>query len=123
ADRLGDAAARQASDWSLFEPCMRQTVEITRRITEAIGYQQRPYDALLARSEPGLTTSRVEALFGELKAAIVPLVREVLKRDERVDDGVLDRELDMDRQLAFSMKLALCLGFDPERGRRDLSAH
>jgi carboxypeptidase Taq len=116
-------AARQASDWSLFEPCMRQTVEISRRLTEAIGYEDRPYDALLARSEPGMTTRRVEQLFDELKTVIVPLVRDILERSDRVDDSVLDRELDMDRQLAVSMDLAVRLGFDPERGRRDISAH
>jgi carboxypeptidase Taq len=116
-------AARQASDWSLFEPCMRQTVELSRRLTEAIGYEDRPYDALLARTEAGLTTRRVEQLFGGLRTGIVPLVRDILQRAERVDDGVLDRELDVDGQLTVSMDLALRLGFDPERGRRDLSAH
>jgi carboxypeptidase Taq len=116
-------AARRASDWSLFEPCMRQTVEISRRLTEAIGYEERPYDALLARSEPGLTTRRVEVLFEELKAVILPLVGDILERDDRVDDSALDREVDVDRQLAYSMELAIRLGFDPERGRRDTSAH
>ncbi|MBJ7596689.1 MAG: carboxypeptidase [Candidatus Nephthysia bennettiae] len=116
-------AARQASDWSLFEPCMRETVEISRRLTDAIGYRERPYDALLARSEPGLTTRRVEVLFEELKAAIVPLLHDILERSDRVDDSALDRELDVERQLSVSMELALQVGFDASRGRRDISAH
>jgi carboxypeptidase Taq len=92
-------------------------------VTDAIGYEDRPYDAFLARGEPGLTTRQVEALFAELRAAILPLVREILERGDRVDDTILDRELDVDGQLASSMELARRIGFDEERGRRDLSAH
>jgi carboxypeptidase Taq len=115
--------ARQRSEWSIFEPSMRKTVEITRRMAEAIGYAGRPYDALLARTEPGLSTAQVEVLFAELKAAILPLLQEVLERADRVDDSVLDRELDPARQLALSLQVAHRFGFDPERGRQDLSAH
>jgi carboxypeptidase Taq len=116
-------AARKASDWSLFEPCLRAGVEISRRVTEATGYGERPYDALLERTEPGMTTNRLEALFQELREAIVPLLREIQERGRPVDDRVLDVELDPDGQLAASMELALRFGFDPERGRRDISAH
>ena len=115
--------ARERSDWSLFEPSMRQTVEISRSMAAAIGYEGRPYDALLALNEPGVTTSQAEALFGELRAAILPLLRDVLDRADRVDDSVLDRELDTGRQLALSLEMAQRFGFDLERGRQDLSAH
>jgi carboxypeptidase Taq len=116
-------AAREASDWSIFEPCMRDAVEISRRLTDAAGYRERPYDALLERTEPGMTTDRLEALFQELREAVVPLIRDILERGRPVDDSALDIELDPDRQLSSSMELALRFGFDPERGRRDISAH
>ena len=116
-------AARSASDWALFEPCMRTALEVSRRLTDAIGYRDRPYDALLARDEPGLSTAGLEALFAELKAAILPFVRRVAERAHLVDDSILDRQFEPDRQLDFSMQIAACLGFDLERGRRDLSAH
>jgi carboxypeptidase Taq len=115
--------ARRRSEWSIFEPAMRKTVDITRRMAEAIGYERRPYDALLARMEPGLSTIQVEALFTELKGAILPLLGKVLERADRVDDSVLDRQLDQDRQLALSLQVARSFGFDVERGRQDLSAH
>ena len=115
--------ARARSDWSLFEPCLRTSVELGRRIAEATGYEARPYDALLEWTEPGLTTAEVEKLFAELKEAIVPLVRRVSERADLVAEDVLDRPLDAERQLAFSLQLIRRLGFDIQRGRQDLSAH
>jgi carboxypeptidase Taq len=116
-------AAREASDWSMFEPCLDDAVKISRRVTEATGYRERPYDALLERTEPGMTANRLEGLFKELRHAIVPLLGEIEERGRPVDDSVLDIELDRDGQLASSMQLAFRFGFDPQRGRRDISAH
>ena len=115
--------ARARSDWALFAPAMTVMVDLSRRVADALGYDDRPYDALLRRSEPGLTTSRLEALFGELKAAIVPLVRELGEHADRVDDSMLDRPCDERRQLDFALDVVVRLGYDLERGRQDLSAH
>jgi carboxypeptidase Taq len=115
--------ARRASDWSLFEPAMRMTVDMSRRLAQEIGYEERPLDALLAREEPGLTTAHVERLFEELREAILPLFGRLLERGHLVDDSVLDRQFDAERQLDVSLELARRLGFEFERGRRDLSAH
>jgi carboxypeptidase Taq len=115
--------ARSRSDWALFVPAMERSVELSRRLADALGYEDRPYDALIALMEPGLTTARVEALFGELRAAVVPLVGELTAHDDRVDGAVLDRPCDEERQLPFALDVIAALGYDLERGRQDLSAH
>jgi carboxypeptidase Taq len=115
--------ARQESDWAAFAPCLARNVDINRRIAEAIGYRERPYDALLDREEPGMTTARLEAIFGELKSAIVPLVRDIAARPDSVDDSCLYGEWDPGAQLAFAEKVSRALGYDFARGRQDVSAH
>jgi carboxypeptidase Taq len=115
--------ARARSDWSLFEPAMRTMVDLSRRVADALGYEDRPYDALLRQNEPGLGTTRLEALFTELREAIVPLVRELREHDDRVDDSLLDRPCDERRQLDVALDVITRLGYDLERGRQDLSAH
>lgn len=115
--------AKARSDWSLFAPAMATTVELSRRTAEALGYEERPYDALIDWSEPGLTTRRVEALFAELKAVIVPLLRELTARADVVDDSPLRRPCDESRQLVFALETITQLGYDLQRGRQDLSAH
>ncbi len=115
--------AKAASDWSRFVPAMERTVELMRRLTDALGYPERPYDALIEVSEPGLTTNRVEALFAEIRAAVAPLVAEIASHAGRVDGSLLQRPLDDARQLAFALETISHLGYDLERGRQDLSAH
>ncbi len=115
--------AKRLGDWALFEPRMAVTVELARQTAEALGYQDRPYDALIGLSEPGLTTARMEALFSQLKAEIVPFLGAVAERADRVDDSVLSRPCAAGPQLAFSLEVIQELGYELERGRQDLSAH
>ncbi len=115
--------ARAASDWSRFAPELEISVDLSRRLAEAIGYEERPYDALIRMTEPGLTTARVASLFAELKAFLLPLVRRLADLADRVDDRVLDRPCDRDAQLALSLGVIRQLGYDLSRGRQDLSAH
>jgi carboxypeptidase Taq len=115
--------ARTESSWKLFAPYLDRNVEINRRIADALGYADRPYDALLDRSEPGMTTRQLEALFGRLREAIVPLVREIGHRQDAVDDSCLVGKWDEPAQLKFGMEVITRFGFDTERGREDLSAH
>jgi carboxypeptidase Taq len=115
--------ARKASDWSRYAPRMEITVDLARRVADAYGYDGKPLDAFIAHQEPGLTAADVELVFGRLRSAIVPLVRAIGERQDAVDDGVLDRDFDADRQVAFSLEVVRQLGYDLERGRQDISAH
>ena len=115
--------ARETSDWKLFAPYLDRNVDINRRIADALGYDERPYDALLDRLEPGITTRQLEALFGRLREVIVPLVREIGRRQDAVDDSILYGDWPEPAQLDFGMKVITAYGFDLEKGREDMSAH
>ncbi|HSS94552.1 MAG TPA: carboxypeptidase M32 [Candidatus Dormibacteraeota bacterium] len=115
--------ARREANFSLFAPYLEKNVELNRQVAEALGYEKRPYDALLGRTEPGLTTDQLEAIFDELKTAIVPLVAEIERHADAVDDSVLRRGFDPDTQLRFALDTVTKLGYDVERGRQDLSTH
>jgi carboxypeptidase Taq len=115
--------ARREADFKLFAPYLEKNIELNRRVADALGYEERPYDALLDRTEPGLTTEQLEGIFAELKKAIVPLVGDVARNAESVDDSVLYRGFDPDTQLKYALEVVTRLGYDLERGRQDLSAH
>jgi carboxypeptidase Taq len=115
--------ARQDADFKLFAPYLEKNVELNRRVADALGYEERPYDALLDRTEPGLTTDQLEGIFAELKNAIVPLVGDIARNADAVDDSVLYRGFDPELQLQYSLHVVAKLGYDLERGRQDLSAH
>ncbi len=127
--RAGSAArpfwqkARKDADFNTFAPYLEKNVELCRRMAEALGYKERAYDALLDRTEPGLTTDQLEAIFAELKRAIVPLVADIARHADAVDDRVLYRGFDPDLQVRYALDLVTKLGYDLERGRQDISTH
>ncbi len=115
--------ARHDADFSVFAPYLEKNVELNRRIADALGYEERPYDALLDRSEPGMTTRQLAQIFEELKQAIVPLVGDIARHADAVDDSVLYRGFAPDLQLSYALNVVRRLGYDLERGRQDLSTH
>jgi carboxypeptidase Taq len=115
--------ARKESDWSRFAPYFERNVELNRRLADAFGYKDRPYDALLDRSEPGMTTAELAAIFEELKQAIVPLVADIARHADAVDDSVLYRGFDTELQLSYALDVVRRLGYDLDRGRQDISTH
>lgn len=115
--------AREDADFKLFAPYLEKNVGLNRRVADALGYTERPYDALLDRTEPGLTTVQLERIFAQLKRAIVPLVGDIATHADLVSDSVLHRGFDPDVQVKYALQLVTKLGYDVERGRQDISAH
>ncbi len=125
---LGDIAwreARRISSFRHFQPHLETIVDLTIQKAEALGYDERVYDALLDQYEAGMKTAHVETLFGEMKAELVPLVRAIREREARrpIDDALLEGEYDEGTQWAFILEVLTAIGFDFERGRLDRSAH
>jgi carboxypeptidase Taq len=126
ASSLGQAAWQQAraeSDFRQFESHLVEILELTRQKAEALGYEDRIYDALLDLYEPEMKTAQVETLFGEMKEGLVPLVQAIAKRKDAVDDSVFSQAFDVDKQWNFGVEVIKRMGFDFEHGRQDRSAH
>lgn len=115
--------ARQASDFSIFQPLLTKTVDLKRREAELLGPSAHPYDALLDSFEPGLTVDVLTPLFTRLREGTVDLLREITPRQSNVSDSVLYRQFGKDTQLATATSIIKKLGFDMATGRVDLSAH
>jgi carboxypeptidase Taq len=115
--------AREAKDFSLFAPSLARNAALNRQLADAYGYADRPYDAFVDGFEPGMTTAQLDTIFSELKAAIVPLVREIARRQDMVDDSCLSGDFDSDTQQRFGLEIAERYGYDVERGGLALTAH
>ena len=59
---------RKENDWAGFAPNLEEVVRLSREVAtlraEALGV--RPYDAMLALYEPGMTSARLDQIFGDL---------------------------------------------------------
>lgn len=117
------AQARKDSDWKQFEPHLEKIVDLNRQLADAIGYTDRMYDALLDQYEPEMKTAEVKTVFDALKIDLVDLVKQITPKIDSVDDSVLHRDYDEDKQWAFGVEVIKRYGFDFERARQDKSVH
>ncbi len=115
--------ARAQSDWKPFEPYLQKIVDLNRKLADALGYTEKPYDALLDQYEPDMKTSDVKTVFDSIKPDLIELVRQIAAKTETVSDEVLHREFDEQAQWAFGLGVIKRYGFDFERGRQDKSVH
>ncbi|HTJ58421.1 MAG TPA: carboxypeptidase M32 [Devosiaceae bacterium] len=116
------AEARQRNDFAAYVPTLERLIAIQRETAEAIGYEEHPYDALLGGYEPGMTLKRLEGVYGELKATLVPLIARATAAPQPRTD-FLRRNFPIAEQKAFGLKLAARMGYDLERGRLDDTVH
>jgi carboxypeptidase Taq len=115
--------ARREDDYPAFAPCLSKTLELSRRRAEYLGYQEKPYDALLDLFEPGMRSSKVAQIFDKLKGEIIPLVRAITEKADRVSDEPVHRSFDEVKQEEFGVMVAAALGYDFSRGRQDRAVH
>ena len=116
------AQARQSSRFSVFQPYLEKLVEMTHRYVSFFPPAAHPYDVLLDRFEPGLTTAEVQAIFKPLREKQVALIKWIATAPQ-VDDSCLHQKFDTQAQWDFGVHIITKIGFDWNRGRQDKSAH
>ncbi|MFA7331609.1 MAG: carboxypeptidase M32 [Candidatus Delongbacteria bacterium] len=130
--RKSEATGRALDSWMInkplnnfdaYRPHLEEIFAIVREEADALGYPEQPYDALLNRYEPGLLTSRLQTIFAELGAGLVPLARQLFERAGRVDDAFLYQAFDPQAQWDFTVEILGAMGYDFAHGRQDKSPH
>ena len=117
--------ARENSDFSAFAPFLEHNFELARRYVEChagAGYEC-AYDVVLDDFEPGMKTTTVQRLFGELKSELVPLIATIAQHADVVDDSLLHGEFPIERQRRLVRETIAMMGFDPESWRLDDTVH
>jgi carboxypeptidase Taq len=115
--------AKSAADFKLFEANLERMVALARQRADYLGFDEHPYDALLDLYEPGMKTSQVAAIFGDLRPQITNLLRGIIASRTPVDDSVLHRHYDAERQRTLVYDLMQRFGYDFTRGRHDAAPH
>ncbi len=116
--------ARKNKNFKHFEPILTKIIDLNRRLADALGYKDSPYDALLDEYEPDLTVKQLNPLFEKLKSEIVPLLKAIQNSGYTPEDGFLKEGFfPKEKQMDFSRIVLEQMGFDFESGRLDLSAH
>jgi len=116
--------ARAKNDFSLFRDDLVKMVEMSRKKADYLGFQEVRYDALLDLYESGLTVSKVDPLFAELRNNVAPLVKKVVENGKMPEmSWVHGNNWDQEGQEKLSQSISESIGFDFSAGRRDASTH
>jgi carboxypeptidase Taq len=110
-------AARAENDFGALAPALARNVELARAHAACFEGFAHPYDALLADYDFGLTSARIEAIFGELADALPPLISDAPHRP-RLAIGPTEEA----QRAAVELVLAR-LGVTPTGWRIDVAAH
>ncbi|RUS45784.1 carboxypeptidase M32 [Cohnella sp. AR92] len=116
-------SAKENNDFPGFAPYLEKIIEFNRKFIELWGVKGTPYDTLLDIYEPGMTTTKLDRLFGELRARLVPLAEKIAAQGDKPDTGFLKGTFDIAAQKKLSQFVLNQMGFDFEAGRLDESAH
>jgi carboxypeptidase Taq len=117
------AKARQQNDYETFAPYLEKMVKLKKQEAEYYGYETTPYDSLLDKYEPGMTSKRITTLFDELREPLIRLVQNIKNSGTLISEEPLKRSFDVSKQWEFGIKAAKAMGYDFKHGRQDKSAH
>jgi carboxypeptidase Taq len=115
--------ARQASDFSQFAPVLQEWVDLRREKARLVDPSRPVYDILLDDYEKGVTAARLDEIFGQVKAGLVPLLADLRARGKAPSDAWLKGDYDTKKQAELCHKIAVALGFSLDSGRLDVSVH
>ncbi|MEA1986640.1 MAG: carboxypeptidase M32, partial [Candidatus Marinimicrobia bacterium] len=113
--------AKEGNDFSIFEPYLEKMVEMKKKEADYYGYSTNRYDALLGQFEPGITTEKLDNLFGGLRSRLIELIKKI--QNSSVEIQKVKGEFDENEQWKFGMKIIKDMGFNLKSGRQDKSAH
>ncbi|MGZ3633134.1 MAG: carboxypeptidase M32 [Parachlamydiaceae bacterium] len=114
--------AKKEQSFEQFAPFLDKLIAMNRKKADLLTYQDHPYDALLDLYEPELTTKKTTKLFSSLETSVSTLLKKITAAPQ-VDDGFLFGNFDHKKQLEYSQILLKAMGYEPSRGRLDISTH
>jgi carboxypeptidase Taq len=86
----GWAAAKGADDFAAFAPFLERHLKMAKQEAAYLGWGDRPYDYAINKHDPGMDTATITALFAELKAGLLPLVRAIAASPVRARTGIFN---------------------------------
>lgn len=108
-------AAKNSNDFASFAPHLEKLVAFNRKLPGYLNPDLPKYDALLNEYEKGLTMEMLNGYFAGVRAALVPLIREISECGAQPDASALRASFPIPRQRLLSDRLVSILTIDRER--------
>ena len=114
--------ARPDNDFAAMRPFLERVLDFSREYARYLGPYDHIADPLIDDLDDGMTVASVRALFDDLRAELVPIVRAIAEQPQ-ADDSCLRRHFPESPQLEFSLAVIGRFGYDIDRGRLDKTHH
>jgi carboxypeptidase Taq len=114
------ATAKKQSTFNDFSPHLEKIIKLMKQKASLLGFKDHPYDALLDLYEPGMTVSKLQPLFENLKNNLIPQIK---KNTKNLAFSFLKQDFCPEKQMEFNKMITLAMGLVPENSRLDFSAH
>ena len=114
--------ARPANDFAAMRPLLEKSLDFSRKLADYMGPYEHIADPLIDGPDEGMTVASVRALFDELRAELVPIVRAIAEQPV-ADDSCLRQTFPEPKQLEFGLLPIKRFGYDFDRGRLDKTHH
>jgi len=114
--------ARPANDFAKVRPNLEKTLDLSRQLADFFPGYEHIADPLIDFSDYGMKASTVRAIFAELRAELVPIVKAITSQVP-ADDSCLRKRYPEADQAAFGAEVVKQLGYDFNRGRIDKTHH
>lgn len=116
---------RPANDWKSFAPNLKEVVRLAREqaklLADAKGTSR--YDAMMDMYEPGMTSKKIDAIFGDVKTWLPDLIAKAQKKQAAESVIAAKGPFPVEKQKALGQAVMKHLGFDFDGGRLDVSVH
>ena len=118
--------AREASDYGMFAPSLKEVVQVNRKMIELRGEDaagNTPYDCLLDDYERGMTSDVLDEAFGACKERLIPLLEKIVKSPRKIRTDFLHRRTEDEQQARMARWLLEQMQFNFDRGAFTTSEH
>ena len=114
--------ARPANDFSMVQPYLEKTLEMSRRLANFFPGYEHIADPLITYEDEGMKASTLRKIFEKLRGRLVPIV-EAITSQPPADDSCLRQHYPEAEQLSVGRELVERIGYEFSRGRRDRTPH
>ena len=114
--------ARPANDFATMRPLLEKALDFSRQYADFFAPYEHIADPFIDGLDEGMTTASVLALFKELRAALVPIVRAIAEQPP-ADDSCLRGSFPEAAQMELGLAVIERFGYDLDRGRLDKTHH
>ena len=115
---------KQTNNYALWAPILLKVIELSKKRAYIRNPKKEAYDLYLDDYEEGMTRKDYDKFFKNIKEKLVPVIKEVNKKQSEVDDSFLYKYYPQDKQEKFIKETLLpFLGFDSSWGYMGVSEH